>query len=279
MRNSVYEGLFKLAAAAGVTYRMFIRSLKNQDTNLLILTYHDVTYDQLKNHLGFLERYFAFTDIDEAANVIRTGRFPSDLTAALTFDDGHKSFYHTVFPIVEETGIPVTSYVTTGIVDSEFWYKRSLARVFVAGKQRLAQKRRDFPRNREEARNLGFIIQPGVTTEQLLELDSHPKITIGAHSVTHPMLVELSYNECKREIFQSKMDLESLLGHEIRHFAYPYGVLSGREMRLVQEAGFISAAGSWDSWVTRKSLPLCFPRKGTGPGGCSLHWFQYRIGK
>jgi len=270
---------FKLAAAAGIPYRMFARVLKNQDTNLLVLIYHDITKNQIQDHLHFLDRYFVFVDIDEVIKIIRTQQFPSDLTASLTFDDGLQSFYDIVFPIVEETGIPVANYITTGIVDSEFWYETTLDRVFIAGKTSHNQEDDIFPRNQKEAQKLGFIIQAGLTTEQLLELDSHSKITIGAHSVTHPMLAELSYNECKREIFQSKLDLENLLGHEIAHFAYPYGAFSEREMCLVQEAGFISGAGSWDSWIARKSNPFCFPRKGTGPIGCSLHWLQFRISK
>ena len=102
MKELAYEVLFRFAAIAGIPFRMFTRVLKNQDTNLLVMTYHDVTKNQLQNHLHFLDKYFVFVDIDEVAKILRSKQFPTELTASLTFDDGLESFYNTVFPIVEE---------------------------------------------------------------------------------------------------------------------------------------------------------------------------------
>ncbi len=48
-------------------------------------------------------------------------------------------------------------------------------------------------------------------------------IEIGAHSVTHPDLSTLTYEEAKSELEQSKRDLERELDAPVEVAAYPYG--------------------------------------------------------
>jgi hypothetical protein len=272
MKKSIYELLLRSAALFGIPRRMFARALKSQSTNLIVLMYHDVDREQFRNHLHFLDKHFRLIDLDELVPLIERREFPSDLTAAITFDDGLQSFYRNALPIVDETGIPVANYVTSGVVDSEYWYKPGQHRIFIPGKTESEPSQLVLPQDRNDAKESGFIIEPGLTSEQLLEASRHPKITIGAHSVT-------PYDECKKEIFDSKKALESLIGHEVRHFAYPGGSFSEREVLLVQEAGFASGASSEDTWILREVSPFIIPRKGAGSRGASLNWLQYRIGK
>jgi peptidoglycan/xylan/chitin deacetylase (PgdA/CDA1 family) len=190
-----------------------------------------------------------------------------------------QSFYHNAIPIIDETGIPVTNYVTSGVIDSEYWYKPGQHRIFIPGKTEYGTSGLILPNNRNEAEKKGFTIELGLTSEQLKEASRHPKITIGAHSVTHALLDETNYDECKREIFDSKKDLENLIGQEVKHFAYPGGIFSERETLLVHEAGFVSGVIAEDIWVPRDVSSFTIPRKGAGPRGSSLYWLQYRIGK
>lgn len=46
-------------------------------------------------------------------------------------------------------------------------------------------------------------------------------VTIGFHTKTHPQLRRV--NNKKNEIWQSKKELELILGHSVDHFAFPYG--------------------------------------------------------
>ncbi|MFL5048434.1 MAG: polysaccharide deacetylase family protein, partial [Xanthobacteraceae bacterium] len=45
---------------------------------------------------------------------------------------------------------------------------------------------------------------------------------------------------CADEIFQSKHELEALLGQECVHFSYPNGDYSAREIELLRQAGYRS---------------------------------------
>jgi peptidoglycan/xylan/chitin deacetylase (PgdA/CDA1 family) len=62
--------------------------------------------------------------------------------------------------------------------------------------------------------------------------------------VTHPRLADITAETVLSEMVASRHRLESMLGIEVRHFAYPYGRspdCGPRDYRLAQNAGFASA--------------------------------------
>lgn len=66
-------------------------------------------------------------------------------------------------------------------------------------------------------------------------------MTIGAHTMSHPVLSQCTGMDSKWEIEESRVELERVLGQTVWAFAYPFGnpaTMGEREVRLVQEAGF-----------------------------------------
>jgi peptidoglycan/xylan/chitin deacetylase (PgdA/CDA1 family) len=66
-------------------------------------------------------------------------------------------------------------------------------------------------------------------------------MSIGAHSLSHPVLARASEELARREISESRSVLEKALGQMVWAFAYPFGdaaTVTGRELRLAEEAGF-----------------------------------------
>jgi peptidoglycan/xylan/chitin deacetylase (PgdA/CDA1 family) len=66
-------------------------------------------------------------------------------------------------------------------------------------------------------------------------------MSIGAHTLTHPILSLCSEDEARREIQESKHAIEEALGRNVWAFAYPFGnpaTMGDREVRLAREAGF-----------------------------------------
>jgi hypothetical protein len=62
----------------------------------------------------------------------------------------------------------------------------------------------------------------------------------------------------------SKADLETALGVEIRHLAYPFGDLASfdqHSMRAARRSGFATACSALAGCVTRWSDPMCLPRR------------------
>jgi peptidoglycan-N-acetylglucosamine deacetylase len=64
---------------------------------------------------------------------------------------------------------------------------------------------------------------------------------IGAHSVHHSQLVQLSDEVAETEITAPKKVLEELTGKPCRMFCFPQGRFRHSQLRLVREAGFLGA--------------------------------------
>jgi peptidoglycan/xylan/chitin deacetylase (PgdA/CDA1 family) len=176
-------------------------------------------------------------------------------------------------------GVPVTIYVTSGVVDSEFWLNKRQYKMLLPAISTSDGSRSTDGDSRDQARSQGFEILPGLTLEELKSIDKHKNVIVGSHSVSHQMLPEINNRDCEKEILDSKEQLENMLKHKIDHFAFPYGQFGNREKELVMKAGYTSAAALNDQWISQDSDIFCFPRKGTGPLGSSVPWLQYRIGK
>ena len=85
-------------------------------------------------------------------------------------------------------------------------------------------------------------------------------VTIGAHSVSHPMLSQMSWALASHEISRSREQLEDVLGREVWALAFPFGgcdAVSAREPELAQQAGFKCAFLNVESSVhdAKFSLP------------------------
>lgn len=81
-----------------------------------------------------------------------------------------------------------------------------------------------------------------LSADEIKVLDKDPLCTIGAHTCNHTRLRD--EKESKQDIEESKLFLESLLGHEIMYLAYPFGrydSVSRRNRKEAETAGFKAA--------------------------------------
>lgn len=79
--------------------------------------------------------------------------------------------------------------------------------------------------------------------EHLRLLASHPRVTIGVHTVSHANLASLSDEDSYNEMANAKNELTTKLGTAIRHIAYPLGAPANcgeREFRYARELGFLT---------------------------------------
>jgi peptidoglycan/xylan/chitin deacetylase (PgdA/CDA1 family) len=86
------------------------------------------------------------------------------------------------------------------------------------------------------------------------------EVSIGAHTRFHPILSLCSEEEARREIHESKIELERALERPVWAFAYPFGnpaTMGEREVRLAREAGFSCAFLNVEHWdiAQEKSEP------------------------
>ncbi len=237
----------------------------------LILCYHRVAVDvEDPFHLCVRPDNFA-AHLEE---IVR-GREPSTLAdlsvpsrrprVVVTFDDGYSDNLGNALPIAESKGVPITVFVTSGMIghDHGFWWDRlgallrgrprgasefclttggRIVRIALGGSHLDADlgavRRHLLPLPVHEIeRALDAVSEQwsvsstpppdarALTRSELLQLADAPSVTIGAHTVDHVRLQGRPRQEQVDTITASRTGLEDLLGRSVSHFAYPFGRL------------------------------------------------------
>lgn len=81
--------------------------------------------------------------------------------------------------------------------------------------------------------------RPTMSPAQIRELAT--SFEIGAHTVNHVRLTTVNENDARREIEDSKKQLEDLLGKPCIVFCFPGGYYSDVHVRMARDAGFSAA--------------------------------------
>jgi peptidoglycan/xylan/chitin deacetylase (PgdA/CDA1 family) len=223
-----------------------------------------------------------------------------DHYAVLTFDDGYRDFATTVLPLLARFDVPATVFVATGFTGRSFWWEEisALLRPGATGALPLevrmngADPLRFYGMEQADARAaaardlcdrlacagaekvaavLGQLREwagePGagpdgvpLETAELEALARHPLAEIGAHTVSHGCLAQLSAAAQRAEIGRSKAGLEAMTGAPVAVFSYPNGSFATETPALVAELGFSCACTSMDGMFTRRGDPYRIPR-------------------
>ncbi len=220
--------------------------------------------------------------IDEALRRLETADTrPQKPFVALTFDDGYRDNRDHALPILERHACPFTLYVTPGFADrsARLWWleleeaiRRSLRIEVAAGGEALdlpagtlKEKRAAWDaiymrlRQGDERQLLAVLdllcaassidraaLVAGVCMDwdEIVALNRHPLVTIGAHTMTHPRLAKLDAAAMIDEMGRSRETIEARIGCPVRHFAYPVGDPTSagpREFAAARTLGFASA--------------------------------------
>lgn len=147
---------------------------------------------------------------------------------AITLDDGYRDNYENAYPIFKKYDVPFCIYVTTGYIGGTF------------------NAREDKPLS--------------LTNEQIKELDADSLCTLGAHTVTHAHLCRLYAEDMKNEINDSIVVLQNILGHNIAHFAVPYGEENEEVIAILEKNGITSNVNAWGGAVRMGCDMLKIPR-------------------
>ena len=83
-------------------------------------------------------------------------------------------------------------------------------------------------------------------------------MTVGAHTVSHPLLAKMSAELAGQEIRECRSSLESCLQQEVWALAYPFGdegSAGAREMTMAEDAGYACAFLNHGGGVMRRTSP------------------------
>jgi peptidoglycan/xylan/chitin deacetylase (PgdA/CDA1 family) len=88
-------------------------------------------------------------------------------------------------------------------------------------------------------------------------------MTIGAHSMSHPMLSRLPPELARAEITESRACLEAVLGKRVWAFAYPFGdaqSVTQEILVMAKDAGYAAAFLNWGGGLGAELPPFAIPR-------------------
>jgi peptidoglycan/xylan/chitin deacetylase (PgdA/CDA1 family) len=211
--ESTNQPVWKRALKCGISLFVFFYSETRKalaralgqipEGKCVVLYYHSVPASQ--------QRRFA-RQLDVVLGCARPIRTDEDLTPALrtnrvaiTFDDGFENFLTQALPELEKRNIPATVFVIADGMSREF------------GSDAHAEKLLSL----EQVRNLPTRL-----------------VTIGSHTVSHPLLTQLEESEARREIQDSRTKLETMLDRDVTQFSFPFGGFNERLVAICREAGY-----------------------------------------
>lgn len=224
------------------------------------------TADRLERQLRYLRRAFRIVPLAALAASIGAPRKPgSKPRAVITFDDGLRSNVVVAYPVLRALGVPATFFVCPGLIEERRWLWTHEARrrlQFAAGPVRQAlaaelgapgevepfvqwMKEIDFARRmRVEARlrqaTAGFV--PSEADREAFDLADWRElrsldpsiVTIGSHSMTHPILPSLGAAQIEAELRDSRRTIEEKLARPAEFFSYPNGDVDERTLAGVR---------------------------------------------
>jgi peptidoglycan/xylan/chitin deacetylase (PgdA/CDA1 family) len=109
-------------------------------------------------------------------------------------------------------------------------------------------------------RDYGASLGRAMTSDEVQALTADGLVTVGAHTVTHPMLSKLGAAACYREITDSKLTCEALIGASVAAFAYPFGDYDAETREAVKTAGFAFACSTKRGPAIATSDVFALPR-------------------
>lgn len=253
------------------------------------------TVDVFTRQMRLLRDHFNPLPLLEAVEKMQAGTLP-ERAVCVTFDDGYADNEMHALPILKSYGIPAAVFVSTGFLNGGRMWNDSVIETLrvVAGDTldlrdlhlgsfdttttaaRLAAVERIIgvikhlhPNDRMalvkqiEARVNGLPNDLMMTDQQVRSLAS-AGVTIGAHTVSHPILASVPDDIARAEMFDSKCYLEDLIQRDVELFAYPNGKpgtdYTAVHPGMVESLGFKTAVSTHWGVSTNQSDRFQLPR-------------------
>jgi peptidoglycan/xylan/chitin deacetylase (PgdA/CDA1 family) len=108
-----------------------------------------------------------------------------------------------------------------------------------------------------------FCRRYGLLTRSELQQIMAAGMSIGAHTISHPMLSEMARVSAYDEVANSRLLLESSFGHRVWAFAYPFGnpqSVTPEVLAIPEKAGYEVAFLNFGGGLGSRPVPYALPR-------------------
>jgi peptidoglycan/xylan/chitin deacetylase (PgdA/CDA1 family) len=249
MFRAVYRALAPRGKRSRLTVLIYHRVLSAHDP----LQPSEPTGIEFESRMRFAKANFNVISLADGVAGLKRGCLPPR-ALSITFDDGYRDNHDIALPILLQLGLPATFFVATGFLDGGRMFNDTVIEAVrqaqapdldlgdlgfgshavgtveekrVAVDAILDRIKRLSPDSRTEvagaiAERVGAKL-PGdlmMTSEQVAAMH-RAGMTIGGHTVSHPILAEIDIEAARREITEGRAHLERIVGQPVKLFAYP----------------------------------------------------------
>ena len=183
----------------------------------------------------------------------------------LSFDDGWKSNYDEVFPVLKKYGIPATIFVATkGITDGYYWYTRA----FQNRSSSLYKEVGDLwvMDNRDRVKIIEQLPpyqgkRSTMNEDEIRGMTASGLVNWGNHTHDHVMSDHCTDEELKEEIATCNCVMKKITGKDCNLiYSYPNGNYDERTVGILKQMDFIMAATTHIGRVYCPSDAYMIPR-------------------
>ena len=261
----------KKNAVLNVMYHGVVSSSKNT-------IIRNITADKFEQHLQYFIENFEIVSLDEAMNRIYSkDRKSTKQTITLSFDDGYLNNLTVLLPILEKYNVPATVYVLGHVANKKYENIKTVWSNyidFLYQSNEIDELHRLLKCKNEERQDLNvyydlvkkssseemkeLLIQFSkssivkekmksfdeesyllMNSEQLEQLSKSSLITIGSHAYWHCNLAEQSVEVQKKEMTNSKKELELIIREKVHSFSFPDGSYTRFSLDIAKEVGYL----------------------------------------
>lgn len=190
-----------------------------------------LSVEMFQQQMAWLSEFAAVMPLDEL--LVDTGN-DKGLKVSLTFDDGYRSLYSVVAPILRTYRFPATVYINTGWIAEETPKPSDPQLGHYPGEEFLLWK-------------------------DVLEL-AEQRWTIGSHGSEHLDLTKLTGSEVDLQVSMSKKTIETRLARSCRHFAYTWGRHDETARSALKNTGYVYAVAAHHEVLSRSDDLFALPR-------------------
>lgn len=245
------------------------------DDKILPVYFHNPSVRLFKQMIEWLDKKgYHFISIQQLDEMIMGRQQAGKRIAFISFDDGNQEFLD-LLPIIEQYKVPVTVFVPIDpVTEGNYWwdYAGNPAQQAFTGLPTVESFKvlpvQEFDLKLDVLKNHLQLKRTCMTLDQLKELAKHPYITIGAHTVSHPILKNCEVARQEHELKEGQLKLNEWLQQFTAYLAYPNGDYNLDTLNLAKKMnyrlGFTTKPGQID--VTNVT-PLEIPRYSVNDDG------------
>ncbi len=235
----------------------------NQYKIITSVYFHNPSKKQFeKCVLWFLKHKFTFISTEDLYNIISFKKDWPSSAVIFTIDDGWRENKDNVVAIATKYNIPITIFIVSDLIKSHqrYWWS-----YFNSSKKYLDHNLslntlKIFDNDKrleiiEEAKKYSIHYRESMNLNEISEIIKNKNVTIGSHTVSHPILTKCNDTESEREILFSKKEIENLFNHPIFYFAYPNGEYTNREKEYLKKSNYKLAFTTSPKYILADSLP------------------------